>query len=208
MGQVNSQLTQHALLVFYLFFIFCLFLYFFFFAAGLISKFFRMNLIVVISVLASALTTIAAAAAADSAATDAELRDALQEYFRAAEDLDEVHLKEENLAKLFRMEDSLSDARQAGLLGDLWDKGTKKIGEWIPSIKKGLRKGLKFAKKAGNTLLGEAKCDQESLAKGGKFNSIRCKSRKYTNKLEDMLGGDDEKKVNQLARLLMERSDQ
>jgi len=178
-----------------------------------------MNMTVAIYVLAIALMTMVADVAAtdadvaatdaDVAATDVELRDALQEYLRAAEDLDEVDFNEKNLnklAKLFRMEDSPSDQRQA----NLWDwlvAAKDKVLDWGGKIKNGVKKGLNWAQKTANSLLGEAKCDEESLASAGMINSVRCKGQKLANLLNGKHLLNKNQKLNQLARLLMERSD-
>jgi len=171
-----------------------------------------MNMTVAIYVLAIALMTMVADVAAtdaDVAATDVELRDALQEYLRAAEELDEVYLNEKNynkLSKLFRMEDSPSDQRQA----NLWDwlvAAKDKVLDWGGKIKNGVKKGLNWAQKTANSLLGEAKCDEESLASAGMINSVRCKGQKLANLLNGKHLLNKNQKLNQLARLLMERSD-
>jgi len=123
-----------------------------------------MNMMVVIYALAVALTTSGAPLAAD----DVELRDAMQEFVRAAEewsrnvpngDDDDVDdLDEEKLWRLSMrlMDDSSENQRES------W-------GEWEKAARKNLAKFNENLNKA----LGPPKCDEEGLKL--KSNQNRCK---------------------------------
>merc|ERR1711875_66549 len=106
MGTKASNRFIELALTLYLFF---LFFNFFFFP---VIKLLKMNIIGVICVLASALTTLGASLKED----DVVLRDALQEFVRAAEDVNPEDLRDdvvEYVSRLLRMDDSAGKLREA-----------------------------------------------------------------------------------------------
>jgi len=149
-------------------------------------------MIVVIYALAVALTTLGAPLAAD----DAELHDAMQEFARAAEewrdwsrdlpdgdDADVDDLDEEKLWRLSMrlMDDSSENQREAGLFSTL--KGwANKAKEWFNTAKDKAKEAVAFVNKHANNLLGEAKCDEESMKAA--VNMVRCKAQKLVGLLK------------------------
>merc|ERR1711942_501351 len=95
---------------------------FFFFP---VIKLLKMNIIGVICVLASALTTLGASLKED----DVVLRDALQEFVRAAEDVNPEDLRDdvvEYVSRLLRMDDSAEKLREASWSWDVVMNSVKK----------------------------------------------------------------------------------
>merc|ERR1711942_250777 len=109
MGTKASNRFIELALTLFLYPFFFFFLIFFFFP---VIKLLKMNIIGIICVLASALTTLGASLKED----DVVLRDALQEFVRAAEGVNPEDLRDgvvEYVSRLLRMDDSTEKLRQA-----------------------------------------------------------------------------------------------
>merc|ERR1711942_54109 len=115
MGTKASNRFIELALTLFLFSFFFLFFKFVFFS---VIKLLKMNIIGVICVLASALTTLGASLKED----DVVLRDALQEFVRAAEDVNPEDLRDhvvEYVSRLLRMDDSAEKLREASWSWDV-----------------------------------------------------------------------------------------
>merc|ERR1711942_162444 len=150
------------------------FLFFFFLILFPIIKFLKMKIIGVICVLASALTTLGAPLEAD----DVELRDVLQEFVRAAEDVNTEDLRDDDdgsdhyplfrwgVSRLLQMDDSaVEKLREAFGWGDV-KKGWNNVKN---SMKKGWSKVKDTAKNVGDNMKNAAFKALDGLsAVGGK----------------------------------------